>query len=169
MTGLSRRRKIGWFVVLIACTGLYAALHFRVNAVKSEVRLAERQIVQLEEERLLLETEFLTRAGQQQLDDWNEIEFGYKAPRPGQYLENERQLAAYGVPRGADAPQPIRVARSEAAETGSEFEPMISPLTGKSINAAMFGPGRPTLTTAVRAEAGPARIPLSAAIEGAEP
>jgi hypothetical protein len=168
MTGLSRRRKIGWLVVLLACTGLYAALHFRVNAVKSEVRLAERQVVQLEEERLLLETEFLTRSSQQQLDDWNEIEFGYKAPRPGQYLENERQLAAYGVPRGVDAPQPVRVARSDVPETGSEFETMVSPLTGRPIDAAMFGPGRPTLRTVARAEAGPARIPLSAVIDGSE-
>ena len=50
MNGLSGRRKIGWLVLLLACSGLYSALHLRVNAVKSEVRLAERQIVALEEE-----------------------------------------------------------------------------------------------------------------------
>ncbi len=168
MNGLSRRRKIGWLVVLLACSGLYSALHLRVNAVKSEVRLAERQIVALEEQRLLLETEFLTRASQKQLDDWNEIEFGYQAPRPGQYLENERQLAAYGAARGVNAPAPVQVAHNDVPEIDADFEPMVSPLTGRPVDPAIFGSGRPTLTADAGASAGPARIPLSAVIQGAE-
>ena len=38
----SRLRQIGWLVVMAACFGLFLALSFRVHAVKSEVRLAER-------------------------------------------------------------------------------------------------------------------------------
>ena len=60
MTG-SRLRNIGWAAVLVVCTALYLALHLRVNAVKSQVRQAERQIVALEDQKLLLETEFETR------------------------------------------------------------------------------------------------------------
>ena len=73
----SRLRQIGWAVALSICVTGFVALTFRVNAVKSEVRLAEREIIALEREKLLLETEFQTRANQQQLANWNRVEFGY--------------------------------------------------------------------------------------------
>ncbi len=127
----SRLRQIGWAIVLVICLAGFVALTFRVNTVKSEVRLAERQILALEREKLLLETEFQTRANQQQLADWNRVEFGYRAPRAEQYLENERQLAGLGLPRRADAPNPIRVARAPAPAGGTGMLPaMVSPITG---------------------------------------
>ena len=76
----SRLRQIGWAVVLGACIAGFVVLTFRVNAVKSEVRLAERQIVSLEREKLMLETEFETRSNQLQLAAWNRVDFGYVAP-----------------------------------------------------------------------------------------
>lgn len=128
----SRLRQIGWAVVLATCFALFAALTFRVNTVKSEVALAERQIIALEREKLVLETEFQARASQQQLGDWNRVEYGYLTPSADQYLENERQLASLGIERGIGAPEPIRVARApEEEETG--LLAMVSPVTGKPI------------------------------------
>lgn len=112
MAPASRLRQAGWAVVLAACVGLLLALTFHVNAVKSQVRLTERHIIAAERAKMMLETEFQTRASQQQLSDWNAVEFGYAAPRADQYLENEIQLAVLGTPRGFGAPQPIRVAMS---------------------------------------------------------
>lgn len=106
----SRVHQIGWALVLSVCFGLLLALTFRVNAVKSDVRLTERRIIAAQQAKLMLETEFQTRASQQQLADWNAVEFGYGAPRADQYLEHETQLAALGTPRGIDAPSPVRVA-----------------------------------------------------------
>ncbi|MBM0170111.1 hypothetical protein [Altererythrobacter sp. C41] len=130
MTVGSRMRQIGWAVVLSICLAGFVVLTFRVNAVKSEVRLAERQIIALERENLLLETEFETRANQQQLANWNRVEFGYQAPRADQFLDNERELAALGLPRAIGGPEPIRVARAPAAET-MKFPKMVSPVTGE--------------------------------------
>ena len=45
MVGGSRIRQIGWALVLAVCFALLLALTFKVNAVKSDVRLAERQII----------------------------------------------------------------------------------------------------------------------------
>ncbi|MEX0341994.1 MAG: hypothetical protein AB3N06_05365 [Erythrobacter sp.] len=115
MVGGSRIRQIGWALVLGVCFALLLALTFKVNAVKSDVRLAERQIIAAQRDKIMLETEFETRASQQQLSDWNAVEFGYSAPRADQYLENERQLAALGAPRGIDAPSPVRVALNRPA------------------------------------------------------
>lgn len=127
----SRLRQIGWFVALAICVTLFLALTFRVNAVKSDVRLAEREIIALEREKMLLETEFETRANQQQLTNLNRVEFGYGAPDASQYLENERQLAQLGTPRRVDAPDPIRVARAPVERDEGLFPAMVSPLTGE--------------------------------------
>lgn len=130
-----RLRSIGWAVILVFCSALTLALTFRVNAVKSEVRLAERQIVALKQQKLLLETEFETRANQQQLRNLNDVEFGYEAPAAGQYLEGERQLAALGKPRGPGAPSPIRVASLETLPDEQDFPAMVNPLTGRAMAA----------------------------------
>lgn len=132
----SRLRQIGWVVALSICATGFVALTFRVNAVKSEVRLAEREIIALEREKMLLETEFQTRASQQQLANWNRVEFGYQPPEAAQYLENERQLASLGMPRGTNAPDPIRVALSPNDGDEAGFPAFVSPLTGKPASTA---------------------------------
>jgi hypothetical protein len=121
-------RKIGWAMVLIVCTALYLTLHLRVNAVKSEVRLAERRIVALQDQKMLLETEFETRSNQQQLAAWNEVEFGYKAPEADQFLSGERQLAQFGAPPVKGAPEPIMVASAPAPEeqNNSAFSSLVA-------------------------------------------
>jgi hypothetical protein len=130
----SRLRQIGWVVALAICIAVFVALTFKVNSVKSEVRLAERRIISLQREKMLLETEFETRASQQQLAQWNAVEFGYQAPTADQYLENERQLVALGEPRAVTAPAPIRVARAPEAGDHPAFPRMVSPLTGKPVH-----------------------------------
>lgn len=135
----SRLRQITWAVALVICATLFFALTFRVNAVKSDVRLAEREIIALEREKTMLEVEFQTRASQQQLADYNRVEFGYGAPTADQYLEGERQLASLGMPRNTGAPDPIRVARSDFPDMDQNFPAMVSPLTGKPAEVANAG------------------------------
>lgn len=143
-----RLRSIGWAALLITCFALLIALTFRVNAVKSQVRLAERQIVAVKQDKLLLETEFETRANQQQLKSLNDVEFGYQAPTASQYLEGERQLAALGKPRAPDAPSPIQVASAAGVTGGITLPAMVSPLTGKAVVADASGSGARRMMTA---------------------
>lgn len=176
----SRLRQASWVAVLSGALGLFLALTFHVNAIKSEVRLAERRIVSLERERMLLETEFESRASQRQLAEWNAVEFGYVAPRADQFLDDERQLASLGIPQRADAPQPVRIARAAPpVEDESPLADWVSPLTGQPMAAeageavaentrraaargaatlaerlAAAGPGPGSVTTAGLAEAG---------------
>jgi hypothetical protein len=139
-------RSIGWAAVLLTCFTFTVILTFKVNAVKSEVRLAERQILAVKQDKLLLETEFETRANQQQLRSLNQVEFGYQAPAAGQYLEGERQLADLGKARGADAPSPIRVAKADAPSGPAALPEMVNPMTGKAMAAepARGGKSKPT-------------------------
>lgn len=140
----SQIHSLGWAAMLAICLGLFAALSVRVHAVKSEVLLAERQIVALKRESLLLETEFETRASQRQLVEWNAVEFGYGAPRADQFFESERQLASLGQPVGPGAPAQIRLARADpvadddggASQAERADAPMVSPLSGETITLA---------------------------------
>lgn len=132
----SRLRQASWAASLSVALALFLALSFHVNAIKSEVRLAERRIVQLEREKMQLETEFESRASQRQLAEWNAVEFGYVAPRAGQFLASEMQLADLGAPMRPDAPQPIRVARAAPpVEDDSSITDWVSPLTGQPLAA----------------------------------
>lgn len=135
----SRLRQIGWLAVLAICACLFVALSFQVHAVKSEVLLAERQIIALERETLMLETEFEARANQRQLAEWNEVEFGYQAPRADQFVASELQLASLGAPAVPGAPSPIRVARAELVGDGAPApapKAMVSPVSGRPVTLA---------------------------------
>jgi hypothetical protein len=133
----SQVQSLGWAAVLAICFAAVVVLSFRVHAVRSEVLLAERQLIALERETLLLETEFETRASQRQLAEWNAVEFGYGAPRAGQFLDGERQLASLGEVRGPDAPAPIRLASADAGDAGATADaPMRSPVSGAKVTLA---------------------------------
>jgi len=140
MMNSSQARSLGWAAVLASCLAIVTVLSFKVHAVKSEVLLAERQLIALEREKMLLETEFETRASQRQLAEWNQVEFGYDAPRAGQFLDGERQLASLGEVRGPDAPNPIRMARADAGDgvagDAASDAPMRSPVSGNTVTLA---------------------------------
>jgi hypothetical protein len=135
-------RSLGWAAVLAVCLGLVTALSVRVHAVKSEVLLAERKIIALKRESMLLETEFETRASQRQLVHWNAVEFGFSSPRADQFLDGERQLASLGQPLGPGAPAQIRLARADTAGdddgmvTRIQGAAMVSPLSGEKVTLA---------------------------------
>jgi hypothetical protein len=168
VTAGSRLRQASWIATLLVCTALFVALTLKVNTVKSEVRLAERRIVSLERQKLLLETEFETRANQQQLAAWNNVDFGYSAPGADQFLETERQLANLGTPRAKGAPEPIRVAGAATGDAEQPFPAMVSPLTGKPVEIGELDAHEDGGALVARSRSRPARIALSAAYGAGE-
>ena len=161
MTHQARFRRMGWLAAIGICLALYGVLHVRVNAVHADVVRAERAIVQLEQQNTLLETEFLTRSNQVQLSAWNRVDFGFEAPAAQQFLEGPMQLARFGTPRGADAPQEILLA---SANTGDvpDFPALVSPLTGHPVDEAVLAGEKPDEAgLAVSIPAGPLRVPMT--------
>ncbi|WP_324696567.1 hypothetical protein ACLIMP_15340 [Novosphingobium aerophilum] len=139
-----RVHSIGWISVLLVCGALTIGLTLRVNAVKSQVHDTEKRIVWVQQDINFLETEFQTRSNQQALKELNDLEFGYKAPTAGQYIEGERQLAALGMPVGPGAPAPIRYANADTAGDPAQGQgdasnggllAMVSPVTGATAAA----------------------------------
>ncbi|MGX7896761.1 hypothetical protein [Tsuneonella sp. HG222] len=161
MTRQSRLRRMGWFAALGLSTIMYGALHLKVHAVRSEVVNAERRLVALEGRKIMLETEFETRASQERLASWNRVEFGYVAPGAKQFVGSTRELAEFGAPRSAAAPAPIRVASVASENEVPAFPRMVSPLTGKPVDEALVEPE--PVRQRLSAGAGSAvRIPLDA-------
>lgn len=174
MTQTANIRRIGWFAALGICTALYLGLHFKVQAVSSEVVRAEREIVALEKRNMLLETEFLSRSNQAQLSAWNRIDFGYVAPEADQFITAERQLARFSQPRDADAPAPIRLASMTASEETPRFAELVSPLTGEPVDPALVDPAivdtrRVARGPAMSGPQGPTRITLGAVAKATMP
>ena len=149
-----RLHTIGWGTALAICFALLAVLTTQVNAVKSKVALADRQIALVAQEKLYLETEFEARASQQQLRAMNDVDFGYTAPTAAQYLKSERDLAMLGKPAAPDAPQPIRYATaSDGAGAAMDRAPQTASFAGRLIGVAHAaeapaGPQRPALKVA---------------------
>lgn len=136
----NRVRSAGWLVLLGLCVAMVLVLAFRVNALRSQIHRAEARIIALKQDKMYLETEFETRANQQQLKVWNDVEFGYAAPDASQYLEGERELASLSVPDMANAPEPIRVASMDDRVIASAaFPAMVSPLSGKALASESDG------------------------------
>ncbi len=132
-----RLQSIGWFTLLAICAVLTGSLVLRVNAVKSQVQISQRQIMALKRENEFLETEYETRANQQQLAMINDLNFGYKAPESGQYLDSERQLAMLGKPRSVDAPAPIEVASADDAKPAGNLGNLVPNLASRLVTPAM--------------------------------
>lgn len=174
MTPQARFRRIGWVALLTVCTLLYGLLHLQVWSVSSEVKRAERRIVALEQDKLLLETEFLTRSSQAQLAAWNRVDFGYSAPRADQFIASERQLASFGADGVAGREEAMRLASFSADEEVAPFPRLVSPITGEPLDEDLVRPAAaraevegdgPTVLAAVTREA--ARTPLNAPAGGA--
>jgi len=98
MTNRNRLHSVLWTGALGVSGAICFALMLQVTAVKSDIADTERQITSVQEEIAVLETEFQTRARQQQLARWNEVDFGYSAPDASQFIADGTQLAALGKP-----------------------------------------------------------------------
>ncbi|QNE06051.1 hypothetical protein [Croceicoccus marinus] len=151
MTNRNRFHSVLWAGALGVSGAICFALMLQVTAVKSDIADAERQITSVQEEIATLETEFQTRARQQQLARWNEVDFGYVAPDASQFMSDGTQLAALGKPLdiapsgagdvlmadAADAPALAEGVRLAAADT--QAPQMMRQLVARDEKAAPAG------------------------------
>jgi hypothetical protein len=162
MTPQAQFRRMGWIALLALLTGLYLMLHFKVQAVHSDVVRAERQIVALEQEKLLLATEFETRANQMQLAAWNQVDFGYVAPTAGQFLDGQRQLASLGAGAVLPGSSPIMLANADVEGLPAPSANEDSDIAGRVLAVADTGGTGNLRLAAATIPAGGARVPLVA-------
>lgn len=151
MTNRNRLHSLLWTGAVVLATALSLVLMLQVKAVNSEIAATDKAIVATKQQIAVLETEFQTRARQQQLVRWNEVDFGYVAPRAGQFLEGEVQLAALGRPARIIEAAPIRLAAAEADAVRSIENTTFTEEPGAPAPVRMASAARKPATLAIEA------------------
>lgn len=134
MTNRARLHSLLWTGAVALALAFALALTLQVKAVNSEIAETEKAILAAKQRIAVLETEFQTRARQQQLVRWNEVEFGYVAPKASQFLDGQAQLAMLGKPVDIIESAPIRMAN--AAEAVAQGEEVAAPVRMASAETA---------------------------------
>ena len=119
--GLKRMQGLGWVaLVFLVAISLYP-LSLNVGAMHAKLVRADRQIVEARREISYLQAEIRARASLDQLEKWNDLLYGYDAPRPGQYVDGVRELADFnGENVGPKAPVMVSAAYGlDAAPIGT--------------------------------------------------
>ena len=109
--GLKRMQGLGWVaLVFLVAISLYP-LSLNVGTMHSKLVLADRDIVETRKEISYLQAEIRARASIDQLEKWNDLLYGYDAPRPAQYLGSTRALAdLHGDDLGPQTPVMVSAA-----------------------------------------------------------
>jgi hypothetical protein len=91
---IKRMQNVGWLALVFIIAILLYPLSLNVAAVHSDLIRIDRKIQDTKREISFLDAELTTRANIAQLDEWNQLLYGYEPPTADQFLEGERALAS---------------------------------------------------------------------------
>lgn len=118
---MKRLKNLGWLALVFMVAILLYPLSLNVAALHSDLVSVDREILETKREISFLQAEIRTRASLQQLEEWNELLYGYQPPTAQQFVNGEAALAglagdvvetkpvmmaAAAIPAVVDAPSP---------------------------------------------------------------
>ena len=111
---MKRLKNLGWLALVFMVAILLYPLSLNVAALHSDLVAVDRQILDTKREISFLQAEIRTRASLQQLEEWNELLYGYQPPTAQQFVNGE---AALGRPWRGRQPvtKPVMVAVARCA------------------------------------------------------
>lgn len=121
--------NFGWFAIIILVVMLLYPLSLNVASLRGDLVAIDRDILTTKKEINYLQAELTARANLQQLEEWNDLLYGYKSPSAAQFANGEKALANLG--RKAQKIKPILVSVKDltngekpAGVIGSPFAPL---------------------------------------------
>lgn len=93
---MKRLKNIGWLALVFLVAIMLYPLSLNVAALHSDLLRVDRTILDTQREISFLQAELRTRASMQQLEEWNELLYGYQPPTAQQFLSGEAALAEIG-------------------------------------------------------------------------
>ncbi len=150
---MKRLKNIGWLALVFMVAVLLYPLSLNVAALHSDLKRIDRKILETRKEISFLQAEIRTRASVAQLEEWNELLYGYEPPSAAQFIDGERGLAKLGG--AAESVKPVLVAvETPAGEVGAagavasldEDSPTAKP-AGPKANIASGPKARPIAET----------------------
>lgn len=91
---MQRLRNLGWLSLVFMVAILLYPLSLNVAATHSDLVAVDREIMDTKREISFLQAEIRTRASLQQLEEWNELLYGYQPPAAEQFINGEAALAS---------------------------------------------------------------------------
>ncbi len=131
---MRRLKNIGWAALVFLVAIMLYPLSLNVAALHSDLVRVDGRILDTKREISFLQAEIRTRASLHQLEEWNNLFYGYKPPSAAQFLEGEHALASLGGPSPKIKPVLVAAAAEDgsapAGVIGSPFAPLASLDTG---------------------------------------
>ncbi len=104
---MKRLQNIGWFALVFFVAILLYPLSMNVASVHSDLVSVDNKIKNTKREISYLQAELRTRASMAQLQEWNDVLYGYAPPTAQQFLDGESALA--NLQGGISTAKPIMV------------------------------------------------------------
>ncbi len=121
--------NFGWFAIIILVIMLLYPLSLNVASLRGDLVAIDKDILTTKKEINYLQAELTARANLQQLEEWNDLLYGYKSPSAAQFANGEKALANLG--RKAQNITPVLVSVKDlsngekpAGVIGSPFAPL---------------------------------------------
>ena len=108
---MKRLKNLGWLALVFLVAIMLYPLSLNVAALHSDLVRVDRNILETKREISFLQAELRTRASMQQLEEWNDLLYGYQPPTAQQFVSGQSALAGFGGE--AAFSKPVMVAASD--------------------------------------------------------
>ena len=155
---MKRLKNLGWLALVFIVAILLYPLSLNVAALHSDLVSVDRQILDTKREISFLQAEIRTRASLQQLEEWNELLYGYQPPTAAQFVDGEAALA--GLSGDVPLTKPVMVAVSfsdGAAPSGMIGAARNAEAPDSAANESIARPASPHIDKIDRPQAEPTR------------
>lgn len=115
---MKRLKNLGWLALVFLVAIMLYPMSLNVAALHSDLVRVDGKILQTKREISFLQAELRTRANLQQLNEWNEVLYGYKSPTAEQFADGESALAGAGGDAPSIKPVMVAVTSDGIAPTG---------------------------------------------------
>ncbi|MGB5076426.1 MAG: hypothetical protein WBO17_02980 [Sphingorhabdus sp.] len=115
---MKRLKNLGWLALVFLVAILLYPLSLNVAALHSDLVSVDREILETKREISFLQAELRTRASLQQLEEWNDLLYGYQPPTAQQFVNGEAALAGLGGDTPVNKPVMVAVMDNGNAPTG---------------------------------------------------
>jgi hypothetical protein len=112
---MKRLKNLGWLALVFMVAIMLYPLSLNVAALHSDLVNVDRNILETKREISFLQAELRTRASMQQLEEWNDLLYGYEPPTAQQFVGGEAALAGFDAEPVVSRPVMIAASSKDGA------------------------------------------------------
>ncbi len=112
---MKRLKNLGWLALVFLVAIMLYPLSLNVAALHSDLVNVDRNILETKREISFLQAELRTRASMQQLEEWNDLLYGYEPPTAQQFVGGEAALAGFDADTVVSKPVMVAASNNDGA------------------------------------------------------